>query len=388
MTKPAFDYTIHLKQTWPPFRRPEPPFGPGALEVMRSCPLRSCFEASPGYERRLGFAARIGTAFHRVLQSFSEYPLPTGAEEAAEEARQRFQRELQAQEAQAADRPRERGLPRDQNRIDRAAEAVVIEALRANRSGGPVGSKFAYSASGSAKPAISESGTGVLPSAEVEVPVYSPDGLFHGRVDRAEYRPDGTWLFDYKSALRDDLPGRYVRQLQLYAYMWHSTREEWPVHSEVLYPLAATSHQVSIQPELCQQVAAEAAQVITHLQEEPSAKKLATPGDICRVCDFRPWCQPFWRWQADETSLTLALEKAIIGFEGQISQIALFNYYWRLGISWRDAEIQLNAPQERFPQLAKAQVGTLLRVLDTALRGLRHQPQAYVTSQSELFLVQ
>ena len=157
---------------------------------------------------------------------------------------------------------------------------------------------------------------------------------------------------------------------------------------EVLYPLTASSHQVSVEPEICQQVATEATEIIIHLKGEPSLEKLATPGDICRVCDFRPWCQAFWRWQADETSLTQALEKAITGFEGEIRQITLANYYWRIAINWRNAEIQFNAPQERFPQLAKAQVGTLVRVLDTALRGLRHQPQAYVTSQSELFLVE
>src|SRR5687768_7050700 len=59
-----FDYAVRPSKSWPPSGRPEPPFGPGALEILRSCALRGCFDVSPGYERRIGFAARIGTAYH------------------------------------------------------------------------------------------------------------------------------------------------------------------------------------------------------------------------------------------------------------------------------------------------------------------------------------
>src|SRR5260370_40521047 len=47
----GFNWSINEDATWPPRGRPLPPFGPTALEVMRSCPLRSCFEGSTGYER-------------------------------------------------------------------------------------------------------------------------------------------------------------------------------------------------------------------------------------------------------------------------------------------------------------------------------------------------
>ena len=127
---PKFDWTIDESASWPPRRRPRPPFGVTAIEVMRSCPLRSCFESSEGYERRTGFAARVGTAFHKTLEYLSAHP-PTGSlREAAEDACERFLSELEAQEAAALARPRERTLPREERRTDRAIEAVIEEARR------------------------------------------------------------------------------------------------------------------------------------------------------------------------------------------------------------------------------------------------------------------
>lgn len=63
-----FGWTIIERQSWPPSSRPQPPFGPTTVEIVRSCPLRGCFEASSGYERRQDFSARIGAAFHRTIQ--------------------------------------------------------------------------------------------------------------------------------------------------------------------------------------------------------------------------------------------------------------------------------------------------------------------------------
>lgn len=71
---------------------------------------------------------------------------------------------------------------------------------------------------------------------EVEVPVRSKDGLFQGRIDRVEHTSDGTVIYDFKSALRDDLPSRYQRQIQLYSLMWHETRGDWPISGFVADP--------------------------------------------------------------------------------------------------------------------------------------------------------
>ena len=397
MTEPGFAYVVDEATSWPPQGRPKPPYGPSGIEVLRSCALRNCFDTSSGYEQRMGFAARVGTAFHETLQSLNENP-PQGAsaEDIAEDARQRFWREMRLQEAEANARPRERGLARDLQRTERAAEAVVIEALRISREGHAAVHSGADSlggraenrgATGLASGAANQNRNGSLPAAEVEVPVNSANGLLVGRIDRVEHGPMGTRLLDYKSALRDDLPDRYERQLQLYALMWHDTRGDWPTQANVIYPLAASAHMVDVNPEVCQQVAAESAAIAARVQKETNVGKLATPGDVCRVCEYRPWCKPFWRWQAGETSLSAALGRAEMGFEGTIRSSQLLNFHWRVKIAWRNAEVQLLAPQERFPHLSKAGAGVRVRVLDTALRGLRFQPQAAVTETSEVFLM-
>src|SRR5437660_4266897 len=131
---PRFEWLIDQASSWPPRGRPKPPFGPTMVEVLRSCPLRGCFEASRGYERRISFSGRVGTAFHRVLQSLLEQPPEsTAPADMAAEARRRFLSELQQQEAKASQRPRERYLTRDQSRADAAVEAVMAEAQRLTR---------------------------------------------------------------------------------------------------------------------------------------------------------------------------------------------------------------------------------------------------------------
>lgn len=401
MTGPRhpFDWIVDEATTWPPRMRPKPPFGPTNLEVIRSCPLRACFDVSEGYERRMDFAGRVGTAFHATLQSLSENP-PRGSsqEEVTEEARRRFQTELEKQERERALRPRERGLPRDESRVTRAAEAVIVEAQRSMQAAPAhapdkgVRGTFSGSTQPSGEAAehlpLEEIGDGATDvQLEIEVPVASKDGLFRGRVDRAEHLQGGTRLVDYKSSVRDDLPGRYERQLQLYSLMWHDTRGEWPIEGEVVYPLTSSAHRIAVDPEVSEDVADAYRALISWLREERSVDNLAIPGDTCKVCEFRPWCRPFWRWQAAEQNHAAALERAFLGFEGTITGLETIDHYWKLTISWRNIQVRVVTPVERFPQLKSATVGMRIRCIEMRLHGQRFQPQATVTEYSEVFLV-
>lgn len=379
----GFDWHINEEEAWPPKGRPKPPHGPTGLEVLRSCALRRCFECSRGYERRMSFDGRIGTAFHRALEWLSQRPSDQKSpNEIAAEARSRFAQELRDQEEQATSRPRERTLPRNETRTHLAAEALIAAAHQvrgARRSAQP----YARSVPPDESPASLETNS----RAEVEVPVRSRNGLFAGKVDRVEHGQDGTRLLDYKSALLKDLPGRYERQVQLYAAMWHDTRGEYPSEASVVYPLIGTSHPVSVAPDLCEQVSKEYTDLVSSIEERP-AYYLATPGDTCKICEFRPWCKPFWHWQAREKSASVALERAYLGFEGVVEQIELIEHHWRLGMRWRDALVRIISPAERFPQLKKVTKGSRLRVLETPLRGLRHRPTATVTEYSEIFVLE
>jgi len=98
---------------------------------MRSCSLRVCLEASKGYERRTAYAARVGSAFHRILQSLTEQPIASSIpQEIVSEASRRFRETLMLQEAKKDERPREQMLTRNEERVQRALESIAVEALR------------------------------------------------------------------------------------------------------------------------------------------------------------------------------------------------------------------------------------------------------------------
>lgn len=366
-----FDWTIRRAE-WEPRRRPRPPFGPTAVEIVRSCGLRLCFEASPGYEPRLTFAARIGTAFHRTLESLATADRAPGVA-LASGVRDRFEAELRTQVAEAASRPRERRLPKSEARQAAAIDALLQAAHRIARAE-------------PARPEVGAPAKDASGSVEVEVPVASSDGLFRGVVDRAEHSASGVRLLDFKSALRDDLPERYERQLQLYARMWRDTRGAWPVAADVVYPLAGTIHPVRVDPGACESVAAESAALVREVTTARRAADLARPGQVCQVCAFRPWCEPFWETQAPLES-RVAPERGEVGLEGPIERLERGERAIRVVIRWGAARVELVVPPDRFPQLARAAPGDRVRLLDAELRGLRHQPRARVTEFTELYLV-
>ncbi len=393
MSAKNFNYAVNSSNSWPPMVRPKPPFGPTSVEVMRSCSLRSCFEVSPGYERRTSVSGRIGTVLHATIQHISESPLATKTtEQVIAAAVDKFTYELKVQRAKAMERPRELSLPWDNHRAERALEAAIAESIRIFQTGNFHEVKRHGLTDNSETNVIEIRGKIDLPFAHgnsiaVEVPVHSLDGKFKGRVDRAEQTLNGTRLIDYKSALREDIPERYERQLQLYSFMWHDTYGDWPTEAKVHYPLSGASFNVDISPSICQQAALEAATLIAKLEADLSPSKLATPGDVCKVCDFRAWCRPFWALQAKEEKHLRALERAFAGFEGSIDSINLANHYWHISISWRNAKIKLTAPQERFPHLISARPGQTLRILDAKLRGQIYEPIAHISEYTEIFVL-
>lgn len=387
-----FDWTIDEGKSWPPTGRPKPPLGPTTVEVMRSCPLRSCFERTSGYERRMGVSGRIGTAFHLAMQSLSEDPpLGLSASEIADEARRRFMAQLDRQFQQKAARPRERGLPVDEGRVGQALEAVIAEAQRIVRTGVAVeAGKRHMPSSGPSKLEEETEVLFVAPGGilvDVEQEVASADGFFKGRIDRVEYLPEGTRIVDYKSAVRDDLPERYERQLQMYALMWNDSKGEWPIEAELVYSFIGTSHRVRIDPAVCEAITDEARRVVKRVLGEREAERLGEPGEVCKVCEFRPWCKPFWTWQRTEKSVLQALGRSAVGFEGEIVSVDELGEHWKVVVRWRGHQIKIIAPKERFPQLSAAKAGMNLRALEMQVKGQLLDLRAHVSEYSELFLV-
>jgi len=389
----TFNWHIDEDYLWPPRGRPKPPFGPTAIEVMRSCTLRVYFDFSKGYERRTAYAARVGIAFHQTLQSLTEHPITSSVqEEIVNEASRRFREALARQDAQKSMRPREQMFIPKEERIQRALESIAVEALRLAKhfsQGNRLLKSEDQHADASSNRQFSLNIDQIEGNVMVEVPVQSQDGLLAGRIDYTEKLSNGgIRLLDYKSALRDDVPERYERQLQMYALLWYETFGEWPVEALVAYPFTGVAHKVAIDPATCQQVGQEARLIAKKLQQGLSAEQLATPGTVCTVCEFRPWCKPFWRWQTNHSTHSQALENAVYGFEGTILTLEQKGDHWKVIVKWRDAEIRIVAPQERFPQLKGAVPGMHIRALDMRLQGQRYRPQAIVTENSEIFLVE
>ena len=373
---------------WPPTLKPQRPFGPSTVEIIRSCPLRSCFDASPGYERRRDISSRIGSAFHRTLRSFYDEGLPRAKERAVDEARKRFELQLKMEELDAQSHPRERSLPRHSVRIDRATESIILEAAHFVESRDALRPYHHEKANlGKTPPPEATMSLGGSFPVEVEVPVSSANGMFTGRIDRARQGREGVSIYDFKSALRDDLPDRYQRQIQLYAMMWRQTRGEWPIAGYVVYPLTGKSYSVSVVPAVCQAVADESARAIDGLESEPVASRLAAPGEICAICEYRPWCKPFWSSQSGERSQTRAMEKASVGFSGPMTRLELRGLRWEITVAWRNTCVRLSAPEERLPFLHDARLGETALVLDTKMRGTPATPLAVFSAYSELFVL-
>jgi hypothetical protein len=138
---------------------------------------------------------------------------------------------------------------------------------------------------------------------------------------------------------------------------------------------------------VCQDVAVATRVLVQKVKEAEGFQQLATPGEVCQVCDLRPWCEPFWRWQDREMTSTQALASADLGFEGTIREIELTGYHWILTVRWREAEVKIVASQERLPHLKRSVPGMGIRCLDMKLRGLRAKPRASVSEYSEIFLL-
>jgi CRISPR/Cas system-associated exonuclease Cas4 (RecB family) len=226
------------------------------------------------------------------------------------------------------------------------------------------------------------------PGVQTELKVTSKDKFFTGKIDRVERGEDNTVrLIDYKSALRDDVPERYQKQLQLYAYLWYETFGEWPIEAKLIYPFKNTEHTVLITPQICQEVAANYRAEIEKLVRQKEIASLANPSKVCEICEFRPWCKPFWHWQNQETNTMVARDRVAWGIEGVLQSISKASSTWKLELKWRNRLVSIFASQESFSHLKEAQPGITIRALGLTVLGNPAQPRFNATETSEIFLV-
>jgi len=320
----------------------------------------------------MSYAARIGTAFHNTVEDLNRKPQALANAEAAARARELFSKYLDEETKKADRQPRERFLPRDNDRINRAMEAAIREAQRI--ASVPRGEHMTPSPGGKA-------------AAESEITVSTSDSLLRGRVDRVERGSHGMRLVDYKSALTPEVSEKYETQLLLYSYMWHDTFGEWPNEAYVVFPLLGISREIAVSAERCTAATDNARTLAEYVTRDCAPSALAQVGESCRICDFRPWCRPFWIAQSRDLRSDSVLQTAYWGFEAGIQGIQHTADKFVLELGWGERRPLLSCEDQRFAHLHLARPGWTVRALEWHLQGLRLAPRAAATSTSEIFLI-
>jgi RecB family exonuclease len=364
---------------WEPTTAPRPPLAVTAVETARLCGLQFRFSDSRDYERRRSFDSRVGSAFHRTMERLAGGIAADTPEAAARQAEAIFADELARQVAEADSAPREQRLPRDAKRTGRALEALMLEAQRVAASMGSLGDRSPDSSTGAfGQPARSGFGS--------EVQVSSADGWLKGRVDRVESSAAGTTIVDYKSGMRATQSEPYERQLQLYAAMWRDTYGSWPSAAHVIYPLIGISREIDVGEAASEAAAAEARRVVQRVVEERSPEALANPGAACRNCEFRPWCEPFWRYQGQGWMESETSQRAWLGIEGIVSELTVADHMVRMKILWTDKVVTAHADSNLMPHVVNVSAGDRVRLLEWDMRGQRHAPTVFPSPTGELFV--
>lgn len=379
---PEFDWQIDERRDWPPPGYPRPPVSPSLLERLRACRLRACFEASPRarYPRRLLPAARLGIAFHEAMRDLEETP-PAPDEAISGYCRRMltaFDDRLARQRAEQAAEPREQMLAWPAARENDMRKALIRR----------VRSAWLESAE---LPAAQRRVAAEGATALTEQQLRSADGLVEGTPDRVE-RIGGRWrIVDYKTSLEPD-EARDTRQVQLYSALWQELQGEWPAAALLVYELQGRTTTVPADPEPCRALIEEArSEARKLLTPRPPDAALANPGEVCAWCQFRPWCSPFWEYQAQATASDGVLTAGGAGLEGRVRQtsreasVVLLEIGFAAGAS--RARLRVRLPVERYPQAGAIRSGDWVRLLDTRITGAAAEPTAELLDRTELYRV-
>ncbi len=274
-------YLIDRTWSWPPGSRPKPPATPSSYEILRICKLQAMFRASQ-FPDRSGPRSRLGTAVHRALEEIWHL-VPESLSLATSVFRRRgfeiFKACLEDERTKARNNPRESGLPWPESACRDAQISIGISAGRLLDQFRGVKGSFEGAA-----------------GAVTEELLTSRDGLLAGRPDLVLTRDGTPTVVDYKSGnLSDpDTIARFSRQTHLYAYLWHDVHGVWPTEARLVNPLAQVELVFPIAMGEASALAADAAKRLREVTDGGPAHEMASVGDHCAHCPFRPWCEPYW----------------------------------------------------------------------------------------------
>jgi CRISPR/Cas system-associated exonuclease Cas4 (RecB family) len=241
---------------------------------------------------------------------------------------------------------------------------------------------------GSDSVSVSTSGSGLAHAWTVMHEIRVKDthsGLF-GVIDRIERTSEGLLITDFKSTARSDVPERYSNQVKLYSALWFTQNGVWPTRGVLHYLLTDAKHEIQILPNECLTLLRDARRLPAIYASPVSAWSLATPGDVCKLCDYRPWCEPFWSHRrTQDTSSGLLSNFLNKGIEGRVTQIERNEKLAAIQIHWAKRLAWLHVPIDLFPHVIQIETGMFVKALDTQVSGQSGMPVIKLGRNSELY---
>lgn len=315
-------------------------------------------------------------SFHKVVQLLPRlYKEATDEENFLSLVADKFKSDLAEQELQKQGQPREQWIEIDENRVSQGLHSAISEAHR-----------YLSDHPGHGRARLDEPSRGrtIGSDALVEYRLISKDGLISGVLDRVTRDSVGVIITDYKSASRNDVPERYERQLQTYAWLWNEVFDEWPVRAVLVYPFVGQSRDVNIDPARCSEIVLEAVDNFIRLLSK-DIEQLGAPGEVCKICDYKPWCRPFWRAQSQLSPLDRQV--AQLGFEARLESLKYIDDLCVAQLKWNSTPVKLVFAPERFPQLSSERNGSRIRVLDAKLSGTSAELRLGISGGTEIFIL-
>ena len=369
-------WVIDTKKTWPPPKSALPPFGVTTIENISSCGAKVHFSSSKEFSHKWPYETRLGNAMHKTLESlFTDPPNET---KVLQESKKRLEYFMEQEDRSALINPRESKLPRNSQKIQLALRAIMTlhsskvlalsEKVKEQSKTTPV----------SLPTQISE--------ARVEFPIVSRNNLIRGKIDRIERRKEGLHIIDYKSSVRPIAHPHYIKQLQLYSVLLYENFNQWPSSAELVFPIVNKSFTIKLDRAACQSTLLSAYKIIEYFNKRNPAE-LAKPGNICEHCEFRPWCKPFWIWCESKSNSNERFKIGKFGIQGIVKSIEQESSYLFLNIIWGRLNLELNVPENVFPQLFNVKPNDVVRLLDFKLEGMINRPVLMYNEFSELYIV-
>jgi CRISPR/Cas system-associated exonuclease Cas4 (RecB family) len=161
-----------------------------------------------------------------------------------------------------------------------------------------------------------------------ELHLSHPTFPFMGVIDLVRLAGDGVTMVDFKTGEPKSV---HRQQLMLYAVLWWRWTGQAPVAIEIRYPSHAATFSVSADDLRCaeENLRARIDELTGVLADPPATPR---PGDQCRYCDVRQFCDAYWEnglkelpanqakqneQKSIDIELTVRGQPAATGFEAQ-----------------------------------------------------------------------